>query len=324
MSTKENILKILEENRGSYISGQAIGDLLSISRTAIWKGINELKNDGYLINSVTNKGYTLDAINDIISTASILPFLNDQYKNNQIVVLDSVTSTNTVAKELALKGAANGTIVIANEQTVGKGRMGRSFFSPKSSGIYLSIIIKPKFTLDDAMRLTTAASLCVCLAIEKTLNLKPQIKWVNDVYLDGKKICGILTEATTNFENGAIENITLGIGINFSTPMDAFPEEIKDNVTSLCLDKKISRSELIGSLLNELFPMIENLATISFIEEYKKRSFVLGKRINIIEQNIQTPCTALDITEGGGLVVELDDKTIKTLISGEISVRLLD
>ena len=222
MSSKSNILQILEKNRGTYVSGEELAQQLQISRSAIWKAISELKKEGYQIISVTNKGYCLSDATDVISAEGIGPYLTNG-SQDMIHVFKTVDSTNLVAKKMALEQAPHGTVVLAEEQTAGRGRMGRSFHSPAGSGIYMSFILRPNLTSNDAVLITTAASVAVARAIEEVTHIHTGIKWVNDVYMNGKKICGILTEALTDFESGGIESIILGIGINFSTAVSSFP-----------------------------------------------------------------------------------------------------
>ncbi len=326
MSTKTKILKVLEENRSINISGEQIANSIGISRSAVWKAINELKKDGYEIHSSTNKGYRLSCDNDIISSEGIKLFLKNDFVQD-IFVYKSLQSTNKTAKQLALDFAKNGTVVIANEQTNGRGRMGRSFFSPPDTGIYMSIILRPNTTVQNAALITTLASVAVCSAIEKVLNINTSIKWVNDILLNGKKICGILTEAATDFESGNIDYVVLGIGINFCTEKKMFPIEIINTAESL-FDKKKSgyiRNHLIAEIINEISEkmdyIVDEIKSKEIIYEYKKRSIVVGKNIEIIQNNNIRHAKALDIDEHGGLVVQLKNNEVETLTSGEISIR---
>lgn len=336
MSTRGNVLKALEENKGNTVSGEELANRLSISRAAIWKAIQELRKEGYRIDAITNKGYCLAQNSDVLSVEGILPHVKTRFIADRIHVFPSLESTNLTAKKMALDGAPQGTVVIAEEQTKGRGRMGRSFHSPPECGIYISFILKPRFDAAKSVLITTAASVAVCKAIENTTGISCKIKWVNDIYLGEKKICGILTEAVTDFESGQIEYIVLGIGINYSTAPSAFPKELADIAGSL-LDSSglpsecmISRNRLIAELIDQVMEMNEKLETRDFLPDYKRRSFVLGKDILIIktagsekDRNLSEgiPATAVDIDGDGGLVVRLQDGTIRTLNSGEISIR---
>lgn len=344
MSTRGNVLKALEENKGATVSGEELASRLNVSRAAVWKAIQELRKEGYRIDAITNKGYCLAQDSDMLSAEGILPYVTEYFTADRIHVFKTVESTNLTAKKMALDGAPAGTVVIAEEQTKGRGRMGRSFYSPPDGGIYMSFILKPRFDVAKSVLITTAASVAVCKAIEKVTGISCRIKWVNDVYLGDKKICGILTEAVTDFESGQIDYIVCGIGINYST---AFPEELSGIAGSLFEEtpgdsssgqstvaeysgEGISRNRLIAEVINQVLSISENLESKEFIEEYKIRSFVLGKEILVIptighnmERNLTEgiPASAVDIDGDGGLVVRYRDGSIGTLNSGEISIR---
>ncbi len=340
MSTKENILRSLEAKKGESLSGEELASQLEISRTAVWKAIQELRKEGYQIKAITNKGYCLAPSSDVLSAEGIMPYLISDLKKECIHVLKTVDSTNLAARRLALDGAEASTVIIAEEQTKGKGRLGRSFHSPATGGIYMSFILKPKFDPSKAVLITTAAAVAVCDAIEKTTGLSCQIKWVNDVYYNHKKICGILTEAVSDMETGHIESIVLGIGINYSTPANSFPDELSQIAGSLIeLAQKNSgfessqfpvRNQLIGEIINHILEMNNRLESRNFMEEYKKRSFVLGKEIRIIPTGaLNQPdspdikeAKAIDINQDGALVVAYPDGRIETLNTGEISIRI--
>ena len=345
MSTKANVLKALEENKGISISGEELASRLAVSRAAVWKAIQELRKEGYCIDAITNKGYSLSQNSDVLSVEGILPYIKEHGMSDRIHVFKTVESTNLTAKRMALDGAQSGTVVIAEEQTKGRGRMGRSFYSPADSGIYMSFILAPRFDPSKSVLITTAASVAVCKAIENVTGIGCRIKWVNDVYMEEKKICGILTEAVSDFESGHIEYIVLGIGINYST--SAFPPELSGIAGSLFeappfssadtpLDnsreysERNSRNRLIAEVINQVLEINENLEFREFIKDYKARSFVLGKEIRII-QTVRSEkngdlsegiiATAVDIDGDGGLVVQYKDGSIQTLNTGEISIR---
>ncbi|MEG2199774.1 MAG: biotin--[acetyl-CoA-carboxylase] ligase [Anaerovorax sp.] len=331
MSTKDRIIKILEESQGAVISGETLAQSIGVSRAAVWKSISELRKEGFIIDAATNNGYSLSPSSDVISIPGILNHCTGSPINGeQLHLFKTLDSTNLTAKKMALDGAPHGTIVISEQQTAGRGRMGRDFFSPASSGIYMSMLLKPTFDTSRAVLITTAASVAVSRAIEATTGFRVQIKWVNDLYLKGKKICGILTEGVTNFETNHIDSIVLGIGINFRAPETAFPEELAEIAGALFThdSSDCTRNQLIGNIITEMFSMIETLEDRQFIQEYKERSLVLGKEINVIKGGELFPATALDIDLDGGLVVNYKndnpgESQIATLNSGEISIRLL-
>ena len=287
----------------------------------MWKVINSLKQDGYKIDAVTNKGYCLSDKNDVLSIFSILHYLDPQISSDKIHVYKEVTSTNTVAKELAQSGAQSGTIIVAESQTAGRGRMGKSFISPPG-GIYLSIIIRPKITADKSIFYTTAACVGVCRAIERISGEKPLIKWVNDIYIDGKKVCGILTEASTDVEGGGIEYIILGIGLNFATKKSFIPDEMADIMTSIYPDgaSPITRSHMAANIINSVKDTLSFNKISEIMDEYIRRSFIINKKILVLRGNSKKIATALNITDNAHLCVRYEDGTFEELMSGEISI----
>lgn len=323
MSVKIEVLKALEENRGTFFSGEALANKLNISRAAVWKAIKQLKEEGYSIKAISNKGYSLSIETDVLSREGINIFLTEENKGLDIEVYKELDSTNVYAKQLAVKGALHGTVVLAEEQTAGRGRRGRSFYSPGSTGIYMSIILRPNMEANEAILITTATSVAVAKAIETVTRIKTGIKWVNDIYIDEKKVAGILTEAVTDFESGKIECVIVGIGINFSTPKNSYPDEIKEIATSLYENKPndITRNQLVAEIINQVLASFKNLQSKEFIEDYKEKSIVIGRDIYILSNNSKTKAKAIDIDEQGGLIVLTEDGVLKTLNSGEISIR---
>ncbi|MBX9136245.1 MULTISPECIES: biotin--[acetyl-CoA-carboxylase] ligase [unclassified Clostridium] len=326
MLIKGKVLKILEENKGRNISGEEIAKTLNISRTSIWKAINSLRNEGYVINAVTNKGYSLATNTDFISKEGISLYLNKSCSDIEIYNYKTISSTNEIAKNLALSGAKHGTVVISEEQTAGKGRLGRSFYSPANTGIYMSIILRPNLTAMDSVLITTSSSVIICESIKKVTGIDCQIKWINDIYLNNKKVAGILTEASTNFESGTIDYLILGIGINFNQPKDDFPDELKSIASSLFNNNNnnINRNMLCAEIISNILDMIPRIKNYDFISEYKKRSIVLNQEIIYISSGISSKGKVININCDGSLVVEHDDGSIKILNSGEVSIRRLN
>ncbi len=249
-----------------------------------------------------------------IEKDAVIQALPDRYKNNKIYVYDSLDSTNNRAKELASEGADHGTVVMAKQQTGGRGRLGRSFFSPKD-GIYLSIIIKPDFDLAKSVLVTTAAAVSTAEAIQEVTGHETAIKWVNDVFIDGKKVCGILTEGVANAQTGLIDSVIIGIGINTSN--EAFPQDLADIAGHVAGD--YSRSELAAAVVAGTLDIMENIEDRSFTETYRAKSMVIGKTITVLPSR---SARVLDIDENGGLMVIYTDGSRETLTSGEISIRL--
>ena len=326
MSTKDLVLKALRASKGEFISGEALSADLDVSRAAVWKAISSLRDEGYDIKAVTNRGYSLASGENDISEDRLRSFLPERYENIDIMVYDTVDSTNLKARQLAAEGAEHGTTVIAGRQTSGKGRLGRSFFSPRE-GIYMSIIIRPSFDLAGMPPVTAAAAVAVADAIRSVCGKDAGIKWVNDIYLDGRKICGILTEGITDFESGRIEALVIGIGIN--TSVKNFPKELLD--TAGALEGDYSRSELAAGIIRGTLDFVAHPENSTFISSYKQKSIVIGKNIKVYKgrYNISpeddlpaVPATALDIDNDGRLIVRYGDGSREALSSGEISIRL--
>ncbi len=321
MSVKSDVLNMLEQNKGKSISGQQLAEILGVSRTAVWKAINSLKEDGFLIEGISNKGYSLAVSSDLLSSEGIRVFLKDQYKEIPITVYKSINSTNTEAKLMIMNNAVHGTVIISEEQLAGRGRMGRDFYSPPESGIYMSIILKPNLNVADSVLITTAAAVCVSLAIEKITGLITKIKWVNDIYLNDKKVCGILTEAVTDIESGTINSVVVGIGLNVKT--ESFPKDI-ENVAGSILnmqENKFIRNQLTAEIINNVLSMLGDLSSRKFIEIYKERSMILGERVRYNKDNQWFEGYAQDIDQNGGLIVLHDNGHKEILNSGEITVR---
>ncbi len=334
MSVKTEVLKLLETHRQEDLSGQQIADKLGVTRAAVWKAVNSLKSEGYRIEAANNRGYRLHMENDVLSAEGIYPQLKEAYQEREVIVYKSVDSTNQEVKRRALEGAKEGLAVLSEEQTAGKGRRGRSFYSPVGTGIYMSVLFHPsEEKTKDVVLITTAASVAVCRAIRKLLPEEPQIKWVNDVYLRGKKICGILTEAVSDFETGRIDTVVVGIGINYREPEGGFPEEIRAVAGSVCTDEnKIPRNDLAAAVLNELYELYDGLADRTFLKDYKKWSYVLGKEIKfssnytVVEEEADQEWQygkAVDIDRDGGLVVRMENGEEQVLRTGEITLRVL-
>ena len=325
MSTKNRILELLEQQRGESISGEHLAGVLGISRNAVWKAIKELQKDGYHIVAVTNKGYCLSAENDIISIPGIKPFLSErsQFYANKIQVHKSLESTNKTAKEMAVAGAEHGTIIISDCQTMGRGRYSRNFFSPSGGGLYMSIVLRPEaMHFKNPTSVTAFAAVSVCEAIESISTKVPRIKWVNDIFIDGKKVCGILTEAVTDFESGGLDWVVLGIGINVHTRTEDFPCDLQSIATSIYPDEKMSgvRNRLSAEIINRILGFETLPSETEIFEKYKKRLMVLGKKITVIQNQVEYMATAIDVDSVGHLVVKNESGERITLSSGEIRI----
>lgn len=318
---KEKILELLKEH-SDYVSGQDICNRLGVSRTAVWKNINGLKQNGYQIDSVNNKGYKLLAEPDVIDEIRIREYLRTEWLAKEIVYKKETDSTNIQAKRLGENDAADGTLVVAEHQTSGRGRRGKSWVSP-TGNCYFSVLLRPEISADRASMITLIAAMGLAKAIKEISHLDTMIKWPNDVIANGKKLCGILTESSTDLEY--INYAVVGIGIN--TNQMEFPEEIRDTASSIRLEtgRKINRAELLAAFLEEfekyyeIFLMTEDLTTLS--REYNALLVNRGKEVKIIEQDKERVLNAIGIDDRGGLIVEDSQGNQETIISGEVSVR---
>ena len=344
MLTRTKVLNILMEEDIGYHSGQELGNRLGVSRNAIWKSIEQLREDGYEIESRTRVGYKLVGGTHSLTESSIISELKYPTK---LCVFDSIDSTKTYASNNSEKITVDKPLlVVANKQTNGRGRMGRKFFSPPGTGLYMTIGIKPKFAIDKALYVTIATAVAVSRAVEEIADVKTKVKWVNDIFVNNKKICGILTEAGANLETGKIDTILIGIGINCFSPASV-PPEIRDSIGAISKSRNsFSRSKLAAliynntiEILKELEPKEQNSLAIfetptsgaggpKFLQEYRLRSNVLGKRISIFPYQGATPiaANAIDMDDNGGLVVEYMEgpkmRQIESLTTGEISIRV--
>ncbi|WP_100065359.1 biotin--[acetyl-CoA-carboxylase] ligase [Miniphocaeibacter massiliensis] len=322
MSVKEDVLLFLENNKGNYISGSDISIKLNVSRNAVWKAINSLKLEGYEIDSVKNRGYMLSENNFILSSQSIKKYL--KVPNLEVEVFKTIDSTNSYLKKKAENGATEGSVVISEEQTKGRGRLGKSFYSPSDSGIYLSILLKPKLHAMKALYITTCAAVAISQAIDTISNSSSTIKWVNDIFIDNRKVCGILTEASFDLEGGGINYAILGIGLNLTMPSNGFPSDIKNIAGTIFNEKNLIndyKNKIIAKILNNFFYYYPNIEKKEFLEEYRNRSLILNKEIYLLRGDSKEEALALDIDDEFRLKVKKKDDTIEYISSGEVSIR---
>lgn len=319
MSTKEQVLAALEGAEGS-LSGEWLAQELQVSRSAIWKAISQLREEGFEIEAVTNRGYRVINGGRLVVEAGVRRWLTAKEIGRNIELHERIDSTNNRAKELAAKGAPHGTLVCARSQKGGRGRFGRHFHSPEAGGVYISIILRPQLPAEKAVMITSMAAVAVAQAVEKLAEVDVKIKWVNDLYVQGKKICGILCEAGMDFESGQLDYVVVGIGVNTS-PAE-FPEEIRDIATSVgnVCGHDISKNALIAQICNRMEALYPRLENGGFMAENKRRSNVIGRNIVVLRGGERFPARAVDIDDEGSLVVETNDG-IQTVRSGEVSVR---
>lgn len=322
MSVKNDLLVYLRENVGNYVSGEEIATKLGCTRGAIWKAVKALEAEGYRITGANNKGYMLGVESDVLDEKSIYEFLGTEFSDIDVHIHKVIDSTNTEVRRLAASGGKEGTVVIANEQTAGRGRAGRSFYSPASTGIYMSFLLRPTLPMEESVRITTAAATAVAEAIEDVTGVDTGIKWVNDVYVGDRKVCGILTEASFSIEDNKVDCIILGIGINMYSPDGDFPDEIKDIAGYVCDEKSFSsKNKLIAEIIKRFMGFYPRLTEGSYLDGYKSRLMWKNEKINIISGDNMTPATLIDVDDRCQLVVRYDDGTSDVISSGEISIR---
>lgn len=325
MGTREKLLLLFETNKGIFFSGEEIAGRLSVSRAAVWKAVKTLRNEGYVIDAVPNKGYCLSEDTDILSVQGVEKYLSPLCKDLEFDLLPVVDSTNTRVYEQAVAGAKEGYTVIAANQTKGRGRRGRSFYSPADTGVYMSILLRPKqYSPNQALELTTMAAVAACEAIETVSGKEPQIKWVNDIYLSGRKVSGILTEASFELENGFLEYAILGIGMNVFEPKEGFPEEIKE-IAGAVFDapRQDGKNHLVAEFLNHFMEYYKGASKEEYVQAYRRRSFLIGKEIRVLCGKESRNAIALDVDEACHLIVRYEDGTREALSSGEVQVREL-
>lgn len=283
---KTKILKILKQQE-EHISGQQISDYLGVSRTTVWKVIKELREEGYEINSATNKGYLLTKSPDIITSDEIKSVLKTKCFGTKIFAYSEVTSTNKLAKEKASQGAQEGTLVIAEAQTAGRGRLGKAWESPYGSGIWMSLILRPLVLPQDVSGITLIAGLAICQAIRELTHLQAYIKWPNDVVINGKKVCGILTEMSAEMEQ--VNHVVVGIGINVN--IKDIPEALKEVATSLSIEgeKEYVRKDIIAQVLmcfeRHYKAYIQEGSLKPILDQYKALCITLQNQVKVINKD---------------------------------------
>jgi BirA family biotin operon repressor/biotin-[acetyl-CoA-carboxylase] ligase len=318
---KEKILEFLKSQK-EYISGEEISSKLGITRAGVWKNINKLKEEGYNIESMTRKGYRLITTPNIITKSEVSSIIHTKVLGKDIRYYDQINSTNEMAKTLAREGASEGTVVIADRQLSGKGRLGKHWDSPSGTGIWMSIILKPDIMPVQASQLTLLAGLSVCEAVNKVTGLESRIKWPNDVVVNRKKVCGILTEMSAELDG--INYIIVGIGINVNTK--EFTEELS-HATSLSLEggKDYMRRYIIKEILEvfeEDYMVYKKGRNIKhFLQRYKDNCITLNGDVKIITHQREYTAYAKDIAKDGSLIVTDEQGQEETIFSGEVSVR---
>ncbi len=321
---KEAILALLMRGGADYISGEAMSEALGVSRAAVWKAIDGLRAEGVAIEALPRRGYRLGATPDRLTRGSIRPYLADP--DRPLICLDTVDSTNNYAKNRTVTGGiAGGTAVVSDEQTGGRGRLGRSFQSPKGKGVYVSVLWKPDIPPVRALNLTACVAVAVCEGIEAATGIKPGIKWTNDLVLKGRKLGGILTEMAVEGETGALQYVVTGIGINANHGPEDFSDEVRPLAISLAeaLGHPVERGRLCACLLNALDAMYADwlAGRGDFHARYRENCLTLGKPVKLLRGDRAEDAFAEDIDGDFGLIVRHPDGRRETVNSGEVSVR---
>ena len=319
---KSEILRLLKEN-DTYISGQQLCEQFQVSRTAIWKVIDQLKKEGYQIEAVRNKGYRLIESPDVMSKAEIDSLVDTKWAGKNVIYYDETDSTNNRAKEAGNNKEPHGTLFVADMQMAGKGRRGRVWKSPSGSSIYMTILLYPDIPPVKAPQLTLIMAIAVAEGIREVTGLETKIKWPNDIVVNGKKICGILTEMSTEIDY--INHVVIGIGINVN--MESFPEDIAKTATSLRIEagKEFRRFELIAAIMEHFEKAYEAVCEAGslepIMEDYNRLLVNCGRRVRVLEPEHEYDALALGIDKTAELQVECEDGSRKSVFAGEVSVR---
>lgn len=319
---KSDILHILRE-RNDYVSGQELCSRFGVSRTAVWKAIRQLREEGYEIEAIPNRGYHITGYPDVVSAQEIESRLTTAWVGRQVVYEPVVDSTNNKAKRLAEEGAGHGTLVLADQQSQGKGRRGRSWSTPPGTAVAMTVIVRPGMRPEQASMLTLIMGLAVASACRSLFELDAQIKWPNDIVIGGKKLCGILTEMSA--EMNEIHYLVIGTGINVN--MEEFPMEIRDTATSLCLElgKKVRRADVIQRCLEyfeqyyDVFMETENLSRLQKL--YNQLLVSRDRQVRVLTPGNEYQGISRGINDKGELLVEREDGKTEAVYAGVVSVR---
>ncbi|MCL2369037.1 MAG: biotin--[acetyl-CoA-carboxylase] ligase [Oscillospiraceae bacterium] len=322
--SREAVLRLLTDAT-DYVSGEWMSERLGVSRAAVWKGISGLRGAGYVIEAKTNRGYRLIQVPDTPRTEAVLPLITASDFCRELIYLDEVDSTNSYLKRLADTGAAHGTVVIADAQTGGRGRMGRSFTSLPGKGLYFSLLLRPDAVLQRSLTALTAFSaVAVCEAISAVCEVEPRIKWVNDILVGDKKLVGILSEMSMVGEMGQAEYVVIGVGVNVHYEATDFPGEIRERATSLSMltGASVSRVALAAALVDAFARMYDSLGEpADYVERYRGLSATVGREILVLRGGEAFPAFAAGIDDECGLIVRYPDGGEETLFYGQTSIR---
>lgn len=315
MNLKTKILKEMSSHTDTFFSGELLAREHEVSRAAVWKAIHSLEKEGHRFES-SSKGYRYLPDNDLLNREIILSYCpQDHYP---LIVFDTIDSTNNYARTIASDPGAHGTLIAANHQTAGRGRRGHTFYSPENTGLYMTLIIKPESKVQEMLKVTVAAAVAAVEAIEETSSARPEIKWVNDLFIGRRKIAGILTEAISDFESGDLDAVIIGIGINVRDT--ELPEDI-EHIAGAINDPSLSRSRLAAVLWQKLLYWTEHLDDPQLMDAYRSHSLLIGKQIEYEISLEKRSGKVIDINDEGNLIVRNDAGQEIILSSGEVSVK---
>ncbi len=321
--SQQRVQEALQAAEGAYLSGQELSRDLGISRAAVWKAVEVLRRQGYDIEARTGRGYRLVGAPDLLTQETVERYLIRPRDNFR--VLSETDSTNSACRRLALEGAPDGTVVLADCQTAGRGRRGRSFQSPAGKGLFFSILWRPDCAPEQLLPLTALSAVAVCRAIRQVCGAQAQIKWPNDLVLSGRKLAGILTEMALEGESGHVSHVVVGIGVNVHQRLTDFDGEVAQIATSLdlALGGSVCRAQLAAALLEEMDILRREVlfAPEKWLAEYRAACLNIGKTVQLIWGEEREPAQALAVDDRYGLVVRHRDGRVETLRSGEVSVR---
>ncbi|MDN0033419.1 biotin--[acetyl-CoA-carboxylase] ligase [Oscillibacter valericigenes] len=326
--SRQTVLELLKSRGEDFLSGEEIAQRLGLSRAAVWKAVDALRKEGYVIEARTSQGYRLTGSPDVLTEKEIRSFLGPTaLVGKNLVCLESVDSTNTYLKKQALTGIPDGTAVTADCQTGGRGRMDRVFQNPKGKLVALSVLLRPEVPLERLTCVTAQTAVALCGAVEEVCGVRPQIKWTNDLVIDRKKLCGILTEMALEGETGRLQYLVMGIGVNVHQTPEDFGPELAEIATSLdmVLGRHISRPALAAAeirALDRLYADICRGDTQRYVDAYRRDCVTLGKTVQLLSADgRRETAQALDIDDEFGLIVRLADGPVRTVRTGEVSVR---
>lgn len=322
--SKEQIYQLLQADPDAYLSGQELSRRLGISRAAVWKAIDSLRRDGYVVEARTGLGYRLTASPDALVEREIRRRLSPGADCPDLRCLEEIDSTNSYLKREALSGAPHGAVAAADCQSAGRGRMTRSFRSPPGKGVYLSILLRPQLPPGALMGVTGMTAVAVCRAVERAAGVRPKIKWTNDLVLNNRKLCGILTELALEGETQMTQSLVIGAGVNTSHTDEDFGPQVAVMATSLAQEGyAVSRPALAAAMIEEFYRLSESLGgdTSEWVEAYRRDCVTLGRQVRLLWPERQTEAEALDIDSEFGLIVRLPDGSETTVRTGEVSVR---